>query len=97
MARTTISAVLKAGTLAYWDTFAGLVPCRVRHVAATRGGSPGWAADITLTAARGPYRRGEIHDNLPVGHVIPRPCVRKLRSRSCSPYIIPYTIAIKEG
>lgn len=90
MSRATISTVLKSGTLAYWDTFAGLVPCRVRHIHAMNGGGTGMAADVTLTADRSPYRRGEIRDNLPVGHVIPRHCVRRLRSRS--PYIVPYTV-----
>lgn len=87
----TYQAVLKAGVLAYWDTFSGLVPCRVRHV---RAGRLGWEVDITLTAARGPYRRGEIHDGLTTSRVVPRQCVRKLRSRYCSPYIIPYQLEV---
>lgn len=90
--RLEIKAVLEAGMLAYWDTFAGLVPCRVRHVGAARRGYPGYSADITLTATRGPYKRGEIHDNVLVSRVIPRQCVRKLRSRTCTPFIIPYTV-----
>lgn len=94
MSRATVSALLKAGTLAYWDTFAGLVPCRVRHVRAARGGYPGWKVDITLTAARSPYKRGEIHDGLTPSTVVPRHCVRKLRSRTCTPYIVPYTLQV---
>ena len=38
---------------AYFDSFAGLVPCRVLSVA-TDG------VVVRLTAARGPYRRGEV-------------------------------------
>jgi len=91
-----IEAVLKPGTLAYWDTFAGLVPCRIRRIGAARGGYPGYAVDITLTAPRGPYKRGEIHDNVLVSRVVPRACVRKLRSRTVSPYILPYTIEVSK-
>lgn len=40
--------------LAYLDTFAGLVPCRVEYVTESDG-----MAHIVLTATRGAYKRGE--------------------------------------
>lgn len=43
------------GELASWDSFAGIIPCRVVN----RSGS---AVRITLTADRYPYSRGESFD-----------------------------------
>jgi hypothetical protein len=56
----------RPGTLAFFDSFAGLIPCKV--VSVPKGGPfAGWilseqtTVDIVavVTAARGPYRRGE--------------------------------------
>jgi hypothetical protein len=45
---------------AYWDTFSGLIPCKVTRVY----NDPeiyGKKVEFTLTANRGPYKRGETH------------------------------------
>ena len=39
--------------LAYYDTFSGLIPCKVLQIT-------GDTCTIKLTAARGAYKRGEI-------------------------------------
>lgn len=61
-----------AGELAFVDSLSGLVPCKVVEVSAT---------DITvrITAARGPYKRGEIIF-CRYTRVVPRSCVRSYRS-----------------
>lgn len=58
--------------LAYWDSFAGLIPCRV-----VRAIDPGFLAAI-ITANRGCYHRGErITQNC--RDIWPRDCVRTKR------------------
>ena len=63
----------KTGSLAYFDSFGGLIPCKVIQVAK---GDPynGWAVSITvqLTATRGTYKKGEIL-KLSSAKCIPRP------------------------
>jgi hypothetical protein len=44
---------MKPGTLAYYDSFAGLIPCKVQS---TNGDD----TVVKLTATRGAYKRGEI-------------------------------------
>ena len=49
---------LRAGSLAYLDTLAGLLPCKVLRV--WRADEyPTMRADVVLTATRGAYKRGE--------------------------------------
>lgn len=49
----------------YYDTFSGLVPCRlIRRFHSTAGG-PAWGTlfprcEVEVTANHGPYRKGEI-------------------------------------
>ncbi len=84
-------SMLRAGTLAYFDSFAGLVPCRVLAVRdlqaddapgtvrfnLTHGGaSTRYMADIELTADRGCYRTGERMAVCSL-HVVPRDAVRR--------------------
>jgi hypothetical protein len=72
---------LKTGDLAYFDSFAGLVPCKI--IAMTgRSGIASTAQEIVLrlTARRGAYRRGEVV--LTTGlHAVPRGAVRGNRIR----------------
>ena len=70
------------GALAYFDSFAGMVPCKVKEVA--KGGPhAGWmvaAHDVVtavVTAKRGSYRKGEVlklgaHQCVPRPHVVVR-------------------------
>ena len=70
--------------LAYWDSFSGLVPCRVIRI--ERSPDPDWRDPFghdygvvaVLTASRGPYRCGERIAQSPM-HVWPRDCVRNKR------------------
>ena len=52
--------ILKSGALAYFDTFAGLVPCKVDRIEgadrADNRPSSEQTAHFTLTAPRGAYR-----------------------------------------
>lgn len=71
----------KAGELAYMDTFAGLVPCKVVKVPSDPTGRTG--VTVVLTATRGAYRQGErIETEGSRTLVVPRSHVRGLRSTS---------------
>lgn len=54
---------LKPGALAFVDSFAGLVPCRVDSIEGAdrpdNRASTSQRATVTVTADRGPYRVGE--------------------------------------
>ena len=63
---------LKAGALAYFDTFAGLVPCRVTEIFTTA--APGYSVRFKITATRGAYKRGETLDSHS-RNVVPRSAV----------------------
>ncbi|OYW73577.1 MAG: hypothetical protein B7Z37_20925 [Verrucomicrobia bacterium 12-59-8] len=55
--------VFHAGTAAYYDTFAGLVPCKVLRVKQAGYGfrcGPYDVIEFKLTADRGAYKRGEV-------------------------------------
>ena len=58
----------KAGDLAYIDSFAGLVPCKVIEI--TDG-----AVTVKITATRGAYKRGTIESHS-AHYVVPRSAVR---------------------
>lgn len=70
--------VLRAGALCFYDTFAGLVPCRALRVyyAFEWGALPRLVADVKLTATRGAYRRGETLRAVSSHYVVPRGAVR---------------------
>jgi len=59
-------------TLAYLDSFAGMVPCRI--VAVGDWNDRYSEARIRFTATRGPYPRGE-YDTFPLHRVVPRNAV----------------------
>jgi len=61
-------------TLAYLDSFSGLVPCRIAAVADWDDSTS--LARIQFTATRGAYRKGEF-DTVPLRRVIPRNAVFK--------------------
>ena len=62
----------KTNTLAYFDSFSGLIPCKVIDIKE----SPGLGnIRIKLTAGRGAYRRGEVLESTWI-HVVPRSHVR---------------------
>jgi hypothetical protein len=61
--------------LAYYDSLAGLVPCRVDSVRRVQGGRL-WR--LTSTAARGPYAKGARIESNSI-HVIPRTALRRRR------------------
>jgi hypothetical protein len=67
---------LTVGNLAYFDSFAGLVPCWIVAVVGPAG-HPSTAQRVTVkfTAARGPYKRGETYETSGL-HVCPRGAAR---------------------
>lgn len=85
--------ILAAGKLAYYDTFAGPVPCKVLSITTEPNApeehlsTPGsWhRVDIQLTADRGAYRKGEVVRDLWSLHVVPRGALRGNR-------ILAYTV-----
>jgi hypothetical protein len=86
--------ILKTGDVAYWDTFAGAVPCRVTAITGTSG-MCGTAQKVqfTLTAGRGPYKSGEEHEDF--GHsVFPRNCLCK---RLYTSHIRPYVVQVDQS
>lgn len=80
--------VLRAGSLAYWDTLKGLVACRVDEIRSSSvytGGPPSSCHTVffTVTATKHPiYKRGEKHQAFAL-HVAPREAVshRRLGAR----------------
>ncbi len=71
----------RAGTLAYYDTFAGLIPCKVLEITQICYGfrcGPYDAVRFQLTADRGAYRKGEIL-TAAASHVPPRGMVRRMQ------------------
>jgi hypothetical protein len=65
------------GTLAYFDGFSGMIPCKVIAIRDThannawRGTSSACYIDVKLTAKRGAYKRGEIITSTAL-HIVPR-------------------------
>lgn len=67
--------VLRTGDLAYFDTFSGLIPCKVLGITGASGrASSSQTVRFKLTASRGAYRRGEYLESDGL-HVIPRKSV----------------------
>lgn len=81
----TAPVVLRSGSLAYLDTFCGLIPCRVNSI---RDTSAGRIASVTITGARTGYAKGTTEDRSTL-HVIPR---RAVVTRSGQYRILPYTV-----
>lgn len=79
--------VLSVGSLAYFDTYAGMIPCKVLKLTEND-------ATIQLTAKRGAYKRGEIIETAARWHVVPRTAVY---SRSGRIHIAQYTVAPQAG
>ncbi len=70
----TIPRIYTAGQLAYLDTFAGMVPCKVLRVIEPASGNTVTKGkiEIRLTATRGAYKRGEVLIDQAC-NVVPRP------------------------
>lgn len=67
---------LRAGSLAYYDTYSGMVPCKVLSIIATA--EPGYTIRFRLTGTRQAYKRGEVleaHQR----YVIPRDAYKARR------------------
>jgi hypothetical protein len=87
---------LKSGDLAYFDSFAGLIPCKVVSISGTSGrAGSDQTATVRLTAGRGAFKQGELHTGWAL-HYVPRKAVRGLRSRNCSARIGPYSVQCDE-
>jgi hypothetical protein len=67
---------LRSGDLAYYDSFAGLIPCKVIHITGHTSETATSEADVTvrLTATRGAYRKGETLSGWSL-HIVPRAAV----------------------
>lgn len=86
MSRAILWRCLRAGSLAYLDTFAGLVPVKVSRV--WRADEwPHMRADVVITATRGAYKRGE-RGTWPAKDCPPRDAISR---RSGSARILPFT------
>jgi len=73
--------VFHEGTSAYYDTFSGLVPCKVIEIKEQCYGyrcGPYDAVKFKVTADHGPYRKGEIL-TADASHVPPKSMIRKLQ------------------
>ena len=79
--------------LAYLDSFAGLVPCRIVAVGVWRDGSS--QARVQYTATRGAYRRGDFGTHV-LRHVVPRTAIRRRKySTRIAAYSWPLILADK--
>ena len=79
-------------TLAYLDSLAGLVPCRILAVGDWSDGAS--QARIQFTATRGPYQKGRVETH-PLRRVVPRNAIyRRKHSTIIWPYSWPAIIAI---
>lgn len=82
--------------LAFWDSFSGLVPCKVIRIEAspdrdwTDVFGHKYCVVATITADRGPYRKGQQIAQTP-HHIWPRDCARPKRGTYGMSYIVaPY-------
>ena len=82
--------------LAYWDSFSGLVPCKVIRVEEapdldyTDAFGYRYCVVAVLTVDRGPWRRGERIAQSPV-HVWPRDCTKPKKGTYGQTYVVaPY-------
>lgn len=75
--------------LAYFDSFAGLIPCRIITAWSKLGdGRLDWKnqVEIVITGTRGVYEKGQRH-TLSVSLIVPRTAVRR---RKHSTTVMPY-------
>lgn len=88
----TGQTTLRTGQLAYYDSFAGLIPCRVLTITG-RPGIASTAQNVTvrLTGARGAYRRGETIHTTGI-HAVPRGAVRQVQGNA---RIRPYKVEVQ--
>jgi hypothetical protein len=77
----------RRGTLVYFDSFEGTVPCRILE--AWRSGNE-WRFRLQATAQRGPYQRGAIISDFPGRYVIPRGALYRSRQAYGQYRILPY-------
>jgi hypothetical protein len=81
---------LKTGSEAYYDSFAGLIPCRVDAVSGTSGpGSTRQIIRATITRTCMPYRKGDQVEVTGL-HVIPANAIRR-RQRNATA-IAPFNV-----
>lgn len=83
--------ILKPGCNAFWDTFAGLVPCKVTRIEGARpDGIPSTCQTVffTLTDDRGAYRKGENHSDFALHVVPPGALVRGQYSTRIGAYVV---------
>lgn len=72
---------LKTGDLAFYDTFAGMIPCKVIGITGRSGpAGSNQTVRFQITAKRGAYKRGEILERWGL-HVCPRGAVHGQRIR----------------
>ena len=87
---------LKTGCLAYFDSFAGLVPCKVESVQREANGLIHTVrVQVRFTATRGAYKRGESHTESALW-VFPRGAVYRQRSMSGA-RVHPFTVQLDKG
>lgn len=73
---------LKIGDLAYFDSFSGMIPCKVLGITGRSGiASTAQVVAFKLTACRGAYKAGEQLECSGL-HVVPRKAVRGNRIRA---------------
>ena len=100
---TNTNNLLTIGSLAYYDSFAGLVPCKVESIKIPRAMKRNadntvtpdtqTAVKIVLTGKRSPYCVGESM-TVPSTRVVPRDCVH---TSSGQYRIWPYTVSDAVG
>jgi hypothetical protein len=74
-----VRPVLRAGSLAYWDSMSGMIPCKVTAIEGKSGAaSSDQTVAFRLTADRGAYKRGERFECWAL-HVVPRDAYFKRR------------------
>ena len=81
--------VLKTHSLAFFDCFAGLIPCKVSSIRGHSGdASTAQRVTVVLTATRGAYHAGETVESFGL-HIVPRAAVVR---RGAHQIILPYTV-----
>lgn len=67
---------LRVGDLAFFDSFSGMIPCKVTAITGQSGiASTAQSVTATLTESRGAWKQGE-QIMLPAIHIVPRASVR---------------------
>lgn len=77
--------VLKSYSPAYFDSFSGLIPCKVIAIVA---GEFNTIAHVRLTASRGIYSKGELVETA-TNRAVPR---KSVRHRAGIARILPYLV-----